>query len=212
MVDAASSAGATVAARARARSSRTTMATRAPSARSSMRVSVNRYAPNQSPPSAHHAHRSASAPATNDDQTEHEGAEIEGKDAQHPAGVERDVVARLVLAGEENAGDQEPRQHEEQIHADPAEIRNALQCVADVARVRPLELRLHGEVVGDDEKDGDAAKAVERRDVGDGRSRLVGPAPIPSRAPCTVRRTPACPAGRRCTCRSSRTWRTWRRS
>jgi hypothetical protein len=56
---------------------------------------------------------------------------------------------------EQDAGDEKPRQHEEHVHATPAEQRNARDPFID-ARRRPVDR----EVVEQDQDDRDAAQTV----------------------------------------------------
>jgi len=62
---------------------------------------------------------------------------------------------------EQDRSDQESRQHEEQIHADPAAVDHALDQLLSATGV----LKVPGRVVDDDGEDGDATHAVKSRYV-----------------------------------------------
>ena len=50
---------------------------------------------------------------------------VEGKDSQRAAGVEAAEIPRAVPGVDQDAGDQEPRQYEEQVNAAPPDQRHA---------------------------------------------------------------------------------------
>ena len=73
---------------------------------------------------------------------------VDRPDAQCAAAIEVAEVARLAAGFEQDRSDEEAREHEEEVDADPSPKRRAVDKCSGEARVA---------VVGEDEEDGNAA-------------------------------------------------------
>jgi hypothetical protein len=102
--------------------------------------------------------RRSEAEGRHQDQHEQQVAVVEREDPEDAARKERAVVVSGAEAVEQVAGDEEARQHEEQLHPDPSRARG----VGD----HPHEARrAEVHVVRHDEENRDAAQAIQGREI-----------------------------------------------
>src|SRR5262249_24643210 len=125
---------------------------------------------------------------------------VEREDAQDAARVEVLEEGRPLLAVEQDAGDQVAGEDEEEIDADRAPPREVVEPL--VERVMPLVVR---EVAPQHQRDGEAAHAVEDRDV----RRLVASGAAQATRPTAIRYSPP-PNARSSARKASRYRRKWR--
>jgi hypothetical protein len=97
-----------------------------------------------------------------EEEKEDERTVVEGEDAESAAGVKGFEEVGDVEGVEQNAGDEEAGEDEEEIDADVGGCADLVEEVEEAeasVRVRPEEMAV------EDEKDGEAANSIERREM-----------------------------------------------
>ena len=97
--------------------------------------------------------------ARHEHEKEDEHRVVEREDAQYATRIEGAVVARTRLRAQQDSGDQEPRQHEEEIDAGPADRRHDPERLLERRPGEPVVRR----VVEHHQRHREAAQAVEAR-------------------------------------------------
>jgi hypothetical protein len=87
--------------------------------------------------------------------------QIRGQDAAGTPGIEGAKQVGRIAVVEEDPGDEESREHEEEVHATPGEVRQRAQSRGPFAQ-QWLD-RDYEPVQEEDQEDGDAADSVELR-------------------------------------------------